>query len=150
MKLLYAPWPGYLFMKGCAFIVSMTLLTASLWAHEHHYWQCTTSDSNSSQWIIKSLYERRARGKTTDACKKQSPVPSSCKTDCEEFNHGVSTKPSWQCTALDENAKSWRASMYSNRDDAAMAAKTRCKAFSAIPESCFVNGVACTNLNHWP
>ena len=121
--------------------------SSSLQAENTHYWQCTTADINSKQWAIKSIYERAARGKAFDACKKQSDTPGSCKTDCEEFNLGRSTRASWLCTALDENAKSSVSQTHPKQDDAAFEAKTRCQQSSAIPETCFVNLFACKNLN---
>ena len=134
-------------MKRC---ITVLLLANPLWAGEASYWQCTTSDDDNKQWVMKSIYERAARAKTVDACKKQSENPSSCKTDCEEFNHGVSTQPLWQCTALDQNAKPWISQAYTQRDDAAIAAKMRCQELSSIPDSCYISLSTCTNLNHWP
>ena len=134
-------------MKRC---ITVLLLTNPLWAAETSYWQCTTSDGNNKQWVLKSIYERAARAKTFDVCKKQSEIPSSCKTDCEGFNHGVSTRPLWQCTALDQNAKPWISQAYAQRDDAAIGAKMRCKELSSVPDSCYINLSTCVNLNHWP
>ncbi len=136
--------------KPATLIISMILLTNPLWADESRYWQCTTSDGDNKQWMLKSIYERSARGKTTDACKKQSQIPASCKTDCEGFNHGLSTRPSWTCTALDQNAKPWVSAAYTSYDDAAIAAKARCKELSSMPDSCFLNVATCKNLNQWP
>lgn len=130
--------------------VLVLLLTNASFADETSYWQCTTSDKSNKQWVIKNKYERAARGQSFDACKKQSPVPASCETDCEGFNHGVSTRPLWQCTALDQNAKAWISQTYAQRDDAEMNAKARCKTLSSIPDSCYLNTLTCVNLNHWP
>lgn len=126
--------------------LSLIVLSSSLWADDAIYWQCTTSDENR-QWESRSIYERAARGKTFDACKKQSATPARCKTDCEEFRHGLSTRPSWQCTALDDNAKSWVSQAYPQPDMAASDAKARCREHSIIPDSCFLNLLTCKNLS---
>lgn len=128
-------------------IISVILLTNISWADESRYWQCTTSDDDNKQWILNSIYERRARAKTSDACKKQSLCPVSCKTDCEGFNHGKSIRPIWQCTALDQNAKSWVSSPCPLSDDAAISAKMRCKKLSSVPDTCYLNMATCKNLN---
>ncbi len=120
---------------------------SSLQAQDTEYWQCTTTDSNHTQWAIKGIYERAARGKATDACKKQSDTPGSCKTDCEGFNHGRSTRASWLCTAMDENTKSWLSQPNPQQDEAAFEAKTRCLHSSTLPETCVINLFTCKNLN---
>ena len=129
-------------------IVSILLLTTkSLWADEDRYWQCTTSDSDNKQWVAKSIYERAATSKAFDACKKQSRVPASCKTDpgvCAGFDHGVRVQASWKCTALDQNANPWIGYAYS-QDDAAIAAKTQCKQHSSVAESCYINLLTCSS-----
>lgn len=144
-------------MKRCttfaATIIFMIYLMPPLWANEAPYWRCTASDSDGKQWEEKSMYERAAISKAFDACKKQSQIPASCKADtgvCEGFDHGVSISPSWQCTALDQNAKPWLSHSYVNMDDAAMAAKSTCEQRSVSPDSCYINLSTCKNLNQRP
>ena len=115
-----------------------------------NYWQCTAYDDGKKQWVIKSLYERVAANKALDACKKQSTAPTSCKMRkeiCEYFAHGLSTRPMWQCTALDQTAKPWMGGTYSNQDDAALGAKVYCQQHSILPGTCFINLLTCKNLS---
>ncbi len=118
------------------------------------YWECITTDQTGHEWIAKDVYERVAANNAYDACKKQSDIPKTCKAAkeaCEQFINGKSTKPLWQCTALDQHAKTWQSNAYANRDDAALAAKAYCQANSAVPGSCYINLITCTNLNkEWP
>ncbi len=136
-------------MKRCTqlAILLTSLVTQSLWADND--WQCTASDSENKQWVERSLYERSATSKAFDACKKQSHVPASCKADlgvCEGFEHGVSISPLWQCTALDQQAKTWVARSYANMDEAAIASKAYCVERSTDPDSCYINLLMCRNL----
>ncbi len=117
------------------------------------YWECSAHDSESKQWDIRSIYERVASTKAFDACKKQSNVPLSCKTtreSCDYFAHGTSTRPMWQCTALDQKAKAWLGNVYTNKDDAALGAKAYCQEKSTVPDSCYINFITCKNLNERP
>ena len=98
----------------------------------------------------KSLYERVSMNKAFDDCKKQSPVPTSCKAvkeGCEYFAHGISTRPMWRCTALDQTAKPWVGNTYSNEDEAALGAKEDCQKHSALPWTCYINLLTCKNLS---
>ena len=153
--ILWVIWIDNL-VKYCTFsttlFISILLLVNPLLllANDSSYWQCSTMDNDNKQWVFKNRYERAARGRTMEACKQQSQAPNSCKTDCEEFYHGISTRPAWQCTALDENAKPWVSHIYSRRDEAAIAAKKRCEEHSTIPESCILHFFTCKNLHHWP
>ncbi len=131
-------------------LITSLCISTSIGAETIHDWHCTTTDKNNKQWFVKSIYERAARAQTMDACKKQSKVPASCKTDCEGFNHGISTRPAWQCTALDDDSKAWKSAAFAHRDDAAIAARENCKAHSSVPDSCYLNFSTCKNLNHWP
>lgn len=114
-------------------------------------YECSASDSTEKQWVAASPYKRLAINKAYDACKKESTVPSTCKTSreaCEDFNDlGVSLEPQWQCTALDILAKPWVSNSYPKRDDAAIAAKAYCQERSADPDSCYINLLTCKNLN---
>jgi len=114
------------------------------------YWVCKTHDNNNLEWSVKNSYKKVALNLAFDACKKQSKTPKSCKTslnDCEGFQNGLSTKPLWRCTALERGAGHWLSNYYSNREDAAIAAKDYCKTQSSIPETCYVNLIGCTNAN---
>lgn len=114
------------------------------------YWVCKTMDNNNLEWIVKNKYKKIATNLAFDACKKQSKNPKSCKTsanDCEGFQNGFSTKPLWQCSALDKGTGLWKSNYYAHRDDAAIAAKDYCKTQSTIPETCYVNLIGCINAN---
>ena len=114
------------------------------------YWRCTAFDAENKKWTVISGYELAATNKAFDACKKQSNVPSSCKTSretCEAFIRGMSTRPMWRCTALDHMAEAWRSNGYRHRDDAALAAKAYCREGSSYPDTCYINMITCRNLN---
>lgn len=124
--------------------------TKQIWADEVNYWQCAANDNQSKQWIVRSAYERVAMTRAFDACKKQSATPISCKFDkesCEYFANGISTRPMWQCTALDQMAKPWMSDIYNTRDKAAIQSKEYCQQHSGMPESCYINLMTCKNLN---
>ena len=117
------------------------------------YWQCTASDGDEKQWVATGDYERSATNKAYEGCKKSSKLPLSCKVakeNCEAIINGVSTRPMWQCTALDQMAKAWPSSFYTHRDDAALAAKAYCQQRSSMPDSCYINLLTCKNLNEKP
>ena len=119
-------------------------------SREKNYWQCTASDHNDKQWVARSEYERGATNKAFEGCKKESSLPTSCKVakeNCEEIVKGVSTRPMWQCTALDQMARPWRSSFYPQRDDAALGAKAYCQHNSKVPDSCYINLLTCKNMN---
>lgn len=132
------------------FVSILTLLCTNLLrADGSDYWQCTSSDGEDKQWVVNSSYERQAINKAFDACKKESRLPESCKTAhaaCEAFVNGLSTRPLWQCTALDRFAKPWISNHYRHRDDAAIAAKAYCEEKSRAPDSCYINLLTCRNL----
>lgn len=114
------------------------------------YWECTVKDSEHRQWTAHNIYQRLATNNAFDACKKNSKLPLSCHTNsdsCESFTHGLSNRPMWQCTALDHMAKTWTSSIYSQRDEAAIAAKSNCQQHSHQPEACYVNLITCKNIN---
>lgn len=115
-----------------------------------NYWQCTTHDNANQEWTAQSTYQKMALNLAFDSCKKQSKNPATCKTsgaDCEGYRNGLSTKPFWRCTALDKTATAWKSNYYSNRDDAALAAKAYCRSKSTLPESCYINFITCMNIN---
>ena len=100
--------------------------------------------------IVDSYYQLAAINKALDACKKQSQFPANCKVAkarCEAFVNGISTRPMWQCTALDQMAKVWPSKIYVHRDDAAIAAKAYCQQGSSFPDTCYINLMTCKNLN---
>ena len=118
--------------------------------NSNDYWQCTTTDREDKQWVAKSISQRAAANTAYDACKKQSRLPATCKAAkeaCEHFINGITDKPMWQCTALDQRGKPWVSNLYSNQDDAAIAAKAYCQESSAMPGSCFINMLTCKNRN---
>ncbi len=111
------------------------------------YWQCTTFDASNKQWQAQSPYKKIALNVAFASCKKESTAPLSCKapqTRCEQLIAGISIKPMWVCTALDRTAVPWRSDLYSQRDDAALAAKAYCREKSIVPETCYINLVTCT------
>ncbi|STX28931.1 Uncharacterised protein [Legionella beliardensis] len=113
-------------------------------------WHCIAEDGANRQWLAISNYQRSAINRAMEVCKKESHEPSSCKTskaNCDLFVNGISTKPAWQCTALDQMAVVWRSNSYSNRDDAALAAKAYCQENSGFPDTCYVNLLTCKNIN---
>ena len=131
-------------------LLFLLMTITSSWADDSTYWQCTSIDQDHQSWVSEHEYERTATNQALEACKKQTAVPGSCKVAheaCEFFQHGLSTRPSWRCTALDKDAKAWASNPYPQRDDAAMAAKAYCKERSASPDTCSVNFLTCINLN---
>lgn len=134
-------------------ILSRTIFAVSV-TDKSSYWQCITEDGANNTWSAKSNFQKAALNMAFASCKKESTVPSTCKTSessCEGFNLGpgvsISNKPMWRCTALDEAAEAWRSTLYSGRDDAALGAKAFCKDRSDVPDTCYVNFVTCINLN---
>lgn len=131
------------------FSISTIVCASNLHAEGSDFWQCSSSDGEDKQWVVNSDYKRQALNKAFDACKKESRIPETCKTTqaaCEAFINGVSTRPLWQCTALDRFAKRWISNAYQHRDDAAIAAKAYCEEQSRAPDSCYINLLTCRNL----
>ena len=117
---------------------------------DNNFWRCTAFDAENKRWVVKSGYELAAINKAYDACKKESSLPETCKTakeTCETFINGVSTRPMWRCTALDQMAKAWPSNTYIHRDDAAIAAREFCQENSSFPDTCYINLMTCKNLN---
>lgn len=138
-------------VRAC-FLLSLLNLSAAVFADQvpmnGNYWQCTTYDASNKQWSAASAYQRVALNFAYDLCKKESILPNTCKAaenNCEQFIQGISVKPMWQCTALDKTATAWNSNLYSQRDDAALAAKAFCRQKSIVPETCYVNLVTCIN-----
>jgi len=126
------------------------IITFSCYAIKGSYWQCISHDNNNMQWLTQSIYQLMAVNKAMDACKQQSSFPNSCNIstdDCEEMINGHSIQPMWQCSALDSQGKSWRSSYYGNQDSAAGAAKNNCQKNSRFPDTCYINFIACKNIN---
>lgn len=137
-------------LRSATFIILLNIIPSS-WAIDADYWQCTAFDQDSTPWVSNHQYERTATNQALAYCKKESPAPNSCKVAheaCEFFHRGVSSRPSWQCAALDQEAKSWESNPYPARDDAAIAAKAYCKERSAYPDSCYVHVLTCVNLTN--
>lgn len=142
-----------IYLKGL-FFLSYLLLSQTVFA-EHfdpnsNYWYCSASDAEDKEWTVTSGYELAAINKAFDACKKESRMPATCKVakeNCEVFVNGLSTRPMWRCTALDQTAQPWRSNVYSQRDDAALAAKAYCQDESSLPDTCYINLITCRNLN---
>lgn len=137
-------------MKELLALFMIALFPLLSMATGDNYTDCTASDSSGKQWTIKNRYERAARGKAFENCKMNSNNPGSCKTECETFLHGISTRPAWQCTALDADANAWPSNKHPRRDEAIADAKMYCMKKSAIPDSCYLNTDTCRNMNHWP
>lgn len=113
-------------------------------------WQCTAQDAENKQWTVKSNYKISAFHKSLEQCRKESLQPKTCrmaKGSCESFINGLTTRPMWQCSALDHRAKVWTGKIYRYRDDAALAAKAYCRQGSALPDTCYINLITCKNLN---
>lgn len=130
------------------FMVVNTVTFATSPSIVDDYWKCATTDGEFKEWVAQHPKERYAANLAYDACKKQSRFPKTCKASkeaCELFVQGVSTKPMWQCTALDQQAKPWVSNLYGNRDDAALAAKAYCQENSDLPGSCYINLITCKN-----
>lgn len=131
----------------CCIALSSCKLTICL---ANNYWKCHAEDSSHAQWTEISSYQRMANSKAFDACRKQSRLPNSCKTiieDCEFFINGTSTRPLWQCTALDEIGDRWQSVTKADQYDAMLNAKENCKRNSSIPDSCYMNVLMCKNDN---
>ncbi|WP_231950405.1 hypothetical protein [Legionella spiritensis] len=115
-----------------------------------NYWQCITEDSTNKRWVAQSVYQLTAINKAFDHCKKNSAYPNTCKAskaNCEYFILGRTTRPMWQCTALDFHANPWNSNLYRTMDDAALAAKAYCLDNSSVPATCYINMITCKNLN---
>jgi hypothetical protein len=112
-------------------------------------WECRANDSLYVSWIGNGNYQKMAAGKAFESCKKQSQLPHSCAIvadSCEVYVHGKTTHALWRCTALDQLSKTWRSSIFSHRDDAALAAKDYCYQESDMPDTCYINLLMCRNL----
>ncbi len=134
---------GLLFMLGCCQGFAQVL------PEKISYWQCTTHDSANKQWSVRNIYRKVALNLAFGQCKKESQNPASCKAsidDCEGFNQGMSTRPVWRCTALDQTAEYWQSNFYIHRDDAALAAQAYCRKKSVVPDTCYINVVTCVNI----
>lgn len=137
-------------------LISVLIISFMLVHHVHAdaeddtYWQCTVFDITHTEWTIKHTFERTAVNQAMDLCKKQSTQPATCKAAkeaCESFTHGLTNRPMWQCTALDQMANPWKSNIYSSMDDAALAAQAYCKQSSSLADTCYTNMVTCKNLN---
>jgi len=118
--------------------------------NKEDYWLCSTHDQTNKLWTAKSAYKKAAINLAYDSCKKTSALPQTCKTsnsNCDHYIQGMSTRPLWRCTTLDEMASAWKSNYYSNRIDAALASKSYCKNKSPVPETCYTNLVTCFNYN---
>lgn len=131
-------------------MVSSWLMISTSWADDSSYWQCASIDSEGKQWVIKQTYQRSAINLALQACKQDSRIPLSCQVSheaCEEFENGVSTRPAWTCTALDDDGKPWISNPYPKKDDAILAAQAYCQEHSTTPDNCYVNELTCKNTN---
>jgi len=126
------------------------LFAAKVLEGVNDYWKCVVYDSKQTQWAATSTYRLSAINKAYEACKKQSAVPSSCKAakeNCEAYINGMTTRPMWQCMALDFEANPFFSNIYRKKYDAALAARAYCKENSELPDSCYINLITCENLN---
>ena len=126
-----------------------------MWAENSSYWQCMARDGLKKQWDAKSSYERVATNKALEACKKESKVPTTCTAVQDSCNYvgkpTVNTPNSidgaiWKCTALDSAAQAWP-HVSTNRDAAALSAKSNCVQHSTVPDTCYINLLTCININ---
>lgn len=128
----------------------LIFLAVTSYANADEQWECRAHDSVNLQWVAKGDYQRIAATDALNACKKQSAYPNACKAekeDCQLFVNGITTRPMWQCKALDQLSKVWPSTIYKHRDDAAIAAKSYCRHHSAMPDTCYINLLMCRNLN---
>ena len=135
-------------------------LLTTCWANNdpgnNSYWQCTAHDKLKKECKGTNTYERVASSKAFEACKKESSIPMSCKTDkdyCYYFTEGttnpkrdIENRSMWHCSAIDQQAKYWVSNLYSNQDEAVLAAKSLCQKHSPIPDSCYVNLITCKKI----
>ena len=130
-------------------LFSCIAFSASGFAAEDN-WVCKARDKANIEWSAQNAYQKAAINLAFEACKKKSKMPATCKTsieDCEGFKQGISTKSFWYCVAFDAQATPWKSNYYQRKDEAALAAETYCKSKSAIPDTCFINFITCTNIN---
>ena len=130
--------------------IAQQSLAASADLISGNFWRCLTQDATYRQWVVDDSYEIVATNKSFDSCKKESAYPGTCKTSkeaCELFINGVTTRPMWMCTAFDHKATPWTSIIYSNQDDAALAAKAYCRQKSPLPDSCYIHTITCKNIN---
>lgn len=137
---------------GIAYVFSFMSISASAdsGVDMNNYWECHAYDSTQKEWTAQGTYDRVAVNKAFSACKKQSTAPNTCqapKETCEVFINGKTTRPMWRCASLDQLSKVWRSGIYSQRNDAALAAKAYCHQHSAMPDTCYINLLMCRNLN---
>lgn len=114
-----------------------------------NYWQCSIQDADHKLWSFQSSYQKIALNTVIAACKKESRQPMSCKvraSTCQEFNPQRSTRPKWHCMASDDKGTRFESEYLTDRDSAALNAMGRCKSTSKIPETCFINVVACAQF----
>jgi hypothetical protein len=131
-------------------LLSLTTTTYAEPIHSGDYWQCTTHDGTNKQWGAVSIYKKIALNFAFASCKRESVAPATCRTtsgNCEQFIRGVSSKPMWECTALERTATPWKSDVYSQRYDAAFGAKAYCQQKSTVPGTCYVNLITCSNKN---
>ncbi|MGC1182501.1 hypothetical protein [Legionella sp.] len=134
-------------------LLLLVIFSATTYAEQiisGNYWRCTSLDGANKRWAAISIYRKIALNFAFSSCKKESALPASCRialTSCEEFIEGVNIKSMWRCTALDKTATPWRSNLYSQRDDAALAAKAYCQQKSFLPGSCYINLITCVNLH---
>ncbi|MBI2786166.1 MAG: hypothetical protein HYX60_07650 [Legionella longbeachae] len=135
------------------FLILSGLSTSSIaepLENNSNYWQCKAHDVKDTEWSSQSSYQKIALNLSYEQCKKNSPIPATCKTsraNCDQFIDGVNITPMWVCTALDREGLPWRSNLYPNREDAALAAQAYCKQKSPLPYTCYINLVTCMNKN---
>ncbi len=133
----------------CLFIAPQ-LFAAKVLDEANSYWLCAVYDRTEKNWSARSNYRLTAINKAYEACKKESEQPASCKAakeHCEAYVGGLPTSPLWQCTALDFYANPYVSIVYKKKYDAALASRAFCEDNSDYPESCYINLIACENLN---
>lgn len=112
------------------------------------FFECQLSDDKNIFWKSSSVFEKKALNTVLDHCKKESINPDSCLKKniiCQEFSNSINTRPLWECTALDANAREWLGKADTAIDDAIFHAKAKCKSKSTVPETCYVYAVGCLN-----
>lgn len=119
---------------------------AKLVADDQTYWRCTAQDAHQHTWVIQHEYLKMALNQAIELCKKTSPAPKTCIADeqtCSIFTPNQPHRTLWECTALDDNGRSWTSKGRHQRDEAATTAESYCKQQSKIPETCYINLITC-------
>lgn len=132
------------FLSGVACQVQATVIVSY-----NEIWHCHAHDTEK-RYIAFAKSEWTALKNAKTLCKSESKQPKTCsisREDCDALVNGISVRPLWQCTAMDNLAHVWKSGIYRVADNAINAAKMRCYSHSAVPSTCHVNHLTCKNFN---